>query len=367
MTLYDILGINSSASSEEIKAAYKTLAKKHHPDKNQGSSWHEEQFKRINQAYQILSNTTKRKQYDYLLEYELFQRQNYNRKPPQNPYKRPAPKKDEPITRPVYTYAPRNPKYEKEERKINIFVVSYYVVLLLVLGLFFGYRDTIRAKSSFEAAMESEKKGAYYEALGFYTKALAFDEEYTEAYERRGTLWINAYKNYGKALDDYTRAINSTYTPSPSLLFKRAKCYYMLRLYKLAITDLDVLLTEKEEKIDSVFFYKAESNYHLQQYKLAIPDYTNFIKIKPLSEEAFLNRGYSYYMNKEYTNALSDYDFSISQKPEIAKNYYNRGFIKFALQDSTQGCIDLNDSFLLGYSEAAKDLKKYCHTHIQIN
>ena len=78
-TLYDILGISPSASAEELKTAYKKLAKLYHPDKNQGSSWHEEQFKRVNQIYQLLSDPLKRKQYDNLLEYEAFQK----RRPPQ--------------------------------------------------------------------------------------------------------------------------------------------------------------------------------------------------------------------------------------------------------------------------------------------
>ncbi len=58
---YDILGVSKSASAAEIKKAYRTLAHKHHPDKNGGD---EAKFKEVNEAYQVLSNKEKRAQYD---------------------------------------------------------------------------------------------------------------------------------------------------------------------------------------------------------------------------------------------------------------------------------------------------------------
>lgn len=63
---YDILEINKNASSEIIKKAYTTLAKKYHPDlqENELKKDFEEKLKLINEAYEVLSNEEKRKQYD---------------------------------------------------------------------------------------------------------------------------------------------------------------------------------------------------------------------------------------------------------------------------------------------------------------
>lgn len=61
---YLILGIKHLASLDEIKAAYRELAKKFHPDKNPGNVEAEERFKEIQEAYAILSNTDKRRKYD---------------------------------------------------------------------------------------------------------------------------------------------------------------------------------------------------------------------------------------------------------------------------------------------------------------
>ncbi|WP_419726565.1 molecular chaperone DnaJ [Terrisporobacter petrolearius] len=61
---YDVLGVGKSADATEIKKAYRKLAMKYHPDKNPGDKEAEEKFKEINEAYEVLSDETKRKNYD---------------------------------------------------------------------------------------------------------------------------------------------------------------------------------------------------------------------------------------------------------------------------------------------------------------
>lgn len=61
---YELLGVNKTASADEIKKAYRKMAIKYHPDKNPGDKSAEEKFKEISHAYEILSDTTKRSQYD---------------------------------------------------------------------------------------------------------------------------------------------------------------------------------------------------------------------------------------------------------------------------------------------------------------
>ncbi|MDR2861559.1 MAG: DnaJ domain-containing protein [Syntrophobacterales bacterium] len=61
---YKILGVNKGASAEEIKKAYRKLALKYHPDKNPGNKEAEEKFKKLSEAYAVLSDDQKRKDYD---------------------------------------------------------------------------------------------------------------------------------------------------------------------------------------------------------------------------------------------------------------------------------------------------------------
>lgn len=63
---YKILGVTKTASAAEIKKAYRSLAKKYHPDKTKGDRAAEEKFKDISEAYEVLGDEEKRKQYDQL-------------------------------------------------------------------------------------------------------------------------------------------------------------------------------------------------------------------------------------------------------------------------------------------------------------
>ena len=61
---YEVLGVPKGASDSEIKSAYRKLAKKYHPDMNPGDAEAEKKFKEASEAYAILSDADKRKQYD---------------------------------------------------------------------------------------------------------------------------------------------------------------------------------------------------------------------------------------------------------------------------------------------------------------
>ncbi|MCI5071962.1 DnaJ domain-containing protein [bacterium] len=63
-SFYDILGVSKNASAQEIKKAYRALAKKYHPDVNQGDKAAEDKFKQVTEAYAVLSDEKKRQQYD---------------------------------------------------------------------------------------------------------------------------------------------------------------------------------------------------------------------------------------------------------------------------------------------------------------
>jgi curved DNA-binding protein CbpA len=71
---YQLMGLSREATGGEVRKAYRTLVMKYHPDKNRNDPDCEGRMKEINEAYQILGDEDKRRQYDLLL------RQSYNRR-----------------------------------------------------------------------------------------------------------------------------------------------------------------------------------------------------------------------------------------------------------------------------------------------
>lgn len=68
--LYEVLGVGRSASDDDIKKAYKSLARKYHPDLNQNNPAAEGMFQKLTRAYEVLADPAKRDQYDRALDEE---------------------------------------------------------------------------------------------------------------------------------------------------------------------------------------------------------------------------------------------------------------------------------------------------------
>jgi curved DNA-binding protein CbpA len=97
---YILLGIKNTASQEEIKLAFRKLAKEHHPDKNQGAESNDTLFKEIQEAYETLSSVEKRRKYDLKFSYV-------------DNYQRIRNKQYAPYTGNAYQYAQQQAQYEQ--------------------------------------------------------------------------------------------------------------------------------------------------------------------------------------------------------------------------------------------------------------
>ncbi len=146
---YEILGISSSATSGQVKVAYRRLALKYHPDKNPDTP-SDKKFIEISNAYRILSNLEKRRRYDQGLNVEiddnLAEDYQLRRRPP--PY--------------YYKYKPEKRIYStKDYRYATVTVIGIIIVAII----FPVYLLQVTSAKYYDKAISNYLNGRYYSAL----------------------------------------------------------------------------------------------------------------------------------------------------------------------------------------------------------
>ncbi|WP_026999084.1 J domain-containing protein [Eisenibacter elegans] len=251
---YQILGLDRQASAEDIKRAFKRLALQYHPDRNPDSPHAEEQFKRINEAYQTLSDEHKKWIYDLLGTAPAAATS-------------PGPVYPE-YTPPPPTYTP--PSANNETQPLTKRARKRWYQLTVVFGLFFivfaiyfhGWMNRYSARLNVSDAQEARAGGNYDEALGYLNSAKNFYPEYAAAHELEGDIYYENYQIYRYALKAYTKAIEYTDQPSPQLLFKAALSAYHTRQYTEAHQYLNQLIVLQPHNAEA-YYYRARSQYAL--------------------------------------------------------------------------------------------------------
>lgn len=179
---YAILGVSEDASQPEIKVAFKKLALRYHPDKNNGDPEMEERFKEVNQAYQVLSNPFEKARYDLNLRFGSYVQQEQYYPPPQPEAPRPSYRR-----RPVY-----------KERQINwrenwiatgyAFAFTFVVAAIVMIGITIkNYIDAqnlkellTKRREVFEGAKSKYKMGNVEEAIATINNMGVFMEGETD-------------------------------------------------------------------------------------------------------------------------------------------------------------------------------------------
>lgn len=195
---YQTLGVTEQASQAEIKSAFKQLALKYHPDRNQNDPDMEERFKEINHAYQVLSNPYEKARYDIHQKYGSPQ--------------------------PTYTYAeqpytpPRAGRRQYAEPKINYrenwIATAYawgftFIVAIIVMGIFGikNYYDAVKKeellaerRSIFENSQQLYATGDVDQALNLLNSLGVFFEAEQDMVEYKDnlfdTLLTNGFSSY---------------------------------------------------------------------------------------------------------------------------------------------------------------------------
>lgn len=207
---YSILGVSQNANAKEIKSAFRRLARQYHPDLNPGDSISAEKFKQISQAYDVLSDASKRRRYDR-----------------QIPMQQPAATKQTPTT----------PQTAQE----------YYD------------RGTLRAQNK-----------EYREAIQDYTQAIAINPKFVDAYLKRCEMRYKMGDHQG-VLDDCYEVFNIN-PQIVKAHYYQGRARYSLGYVQPAIDSYSFAIAQ-DKNYPQAYYYRGLAYKDLQNTALAVSDF----------------------------------------------------------------------------------------------
>lgn len=271
---YQILGVTKNATQSEIKSAYKTLAKKYHPDKHGGNEIAEEKFKLINEAYQTLSDTKKKANYDWSFfqkssdtntpeyKYQTSYTTNYHRNFSFGKFQ---PKDNEQRNRPS--------NYQKGNLKFYI-IAFICIIIIGSFGLTIGFfMNQYAAKEHLEKGNEYLSSKIYGKAYIEFETALSFDDKLADAYFGKAVVVLESTDNKEICLKLLTNAINVSEITNLTYVEKRAYCLYSLNKFDSAILDINKCLNDKNFQTANNFYFRGMCLSKIGQEKKCCADF----------------------------------------------------------------------------------------------
>ena len=360
--LYHVLEISEDATPEQIKSAFKQLAKKYHPDKNQGNLEMEKKFKEINEAHQILSNKYEKAKFDLKLNYQhTYQKQ------PQTPSYRP----------PHTQYQERRKQYtnRRPSSKQNNIATVYAFGFTFIIGLLIitgsqikEYYDTQKLntllaerKTTYTEAKANFEQGNYsnsfelMDSLRFYRPEEQYMKNfYTLLFKKTIEKGHQKYDKgeYFKAI--YLYEIIRKYAPHQSLFNLRkqlADAYHKTEQPTKAIAILKKFLVEQYEIIPSLIKIATIERDNLKNLEKAL-DYI-------LIAHRLAIKGYKIYYGEGYAFVINEKNIPVSHHllyNTLADIYLKKGDIEMAIKtadwnkyvwpDSSQSYIISGNAYL---------------------
>lgn len=258
LNYYQILGVSKSASQAEIKSAYKTLAKKYHPDKHSGNEVAEEKFKQINEAYQTLSDNQKKANYDWkFFQYETDSntpQYKYQTSYTTNYHRNFSFGKYQPVENDVNN-KPRNP----QKGNLKFYIIAFICIFIIgSFGLTVGYfMNQYAAKEHLEKGNEYLATKIYGKAYIEFETALTFNDKLADAYFGKAIVVLESTNNQEISIKLIDNAINVSDTIKLDYFEKRAYSFYAISNFKSALEDISLCLKTKKFQTANNFYFRG--------------------------------------------------------------------------------------------------------------
>ncbi|MEP0368632.1 MAG: DnaJ domain-containing protein [Cyclobacteriaceae bacterium] len=380
---YILLEISESATQTEIKAAFKKLAVRYHPDKHAGDEHMAERFKEINEAYQVLSNPYEKARYDIKL--------TYGRSAETTAYETP--------TRPAYKPIPKQYRRNYSEAKVDwrenwiatayafifTFIVASVVMLAIFIKNFYDEKQheelLLERRQRFEVAVENFRMGQIEDAL------LAFNEltPHMKEEEDMASYTTEIYSDFIEKAETHYYSLqfeNAIYyyelierfSPKKPIVLKEhlAKAYARInqpheaikmftQLLVLGYRNLDCYIAMAEIYRDQLGNLEEAKRYYVHANELAIKQYRSVYgrayplviqgkHLPPMHYNLFTSLAHIYLQLEMYEKALNTTDWNVQIWPDSAENYALAAMGHLALDHTAEACDNFLIASALGYN-----------------
>lgn len=344
---YDLLGVQTNATKEEIKSAYRNLALKYHPDRNPGDLHYEEKFKRITAAYNVLSDPQKKQQYDLKIFYSNNATNSTSYSSATRTYTRPKRKA---------TGQKINKQAEAKAKKVVFFFVTG--ILAFAISIYF-VMNHFAAEQYYEEGMYFQNKKAYEKAMEKYLLVLQVNPTHPKALEKLGDIKQEMIGDVKGAIEMYNQALHHSENPDPDLLKKKGKAHFSVYQYSEAEASFKsaIILNGID---DTAWYYLGEIYSIKGEYRLALDAYRQGKRQGELFPEVMYGESMALYHLAEYKESIKILDTLISKVPQNPYYLLLRGRAKGLCGDSSEACTDFLRADLLGVSRGSILAEYYC-------
>jgi tetratricopeptide (TPR) repeat protein len=387
---YDVLGVSRTASSVQIKVAFKKMAMRYHPDRNPGKKEAEEQFKLLNEAYHTLSDPTKRSRYDsrfHIITEELndayWQEIRYKR------YQQWRQAQDK--------------RYRLDKNYFRIQGLAF-LVFLIISGFCFAIIHTahyyVRQQEMQKWRLNSQQlahvnglfgEGKFHDAFTMIQVMeekdpldfrFGFTRDSLVAALRKQADTEFRDKDFTTAVTHYLVLKNYEHPVRYETLENLSMCQYYLGNYKESLEALKHLHNQQPgdlglvyeigrinlEKLDNA----EEALHYFTMGKKLFKDnlsrvYGNAFQIVMNPQDApdiyysiFKERALANIKLGYYKDAITDCNWAVFLRPEDGQGYYLRAIANINIKDFGQVCDDIQQAKQYGFEAANPLSKQYC-------
>ncbi len=345
---YNILGIQPDATSGQIKVAYRRLALKYHPDKNPDNLLAEEKFIQITEAYEILSDPTKRDKYDHGIEIEIndaFEEFRTRRRPPPYYY---------------YKYKPEKKIYTKRD---YVYATASVIAIVIIAIVFPVYLLQVSSEKYYNKAISLYMDGKYYSALHNVDLSIKdLSSTNSEACALASVILVHRLQKYDFAMRYINKGLD--YDPDDSLAsefhYLKGICLAKNQKPNQALEEFSLVQNFNSTYDSSLFRSAVILTYASTEFDSAQVLLDHLIERNRNHYAAAYFKGIIFEKKADHFNAYNAFADLVDKPFNQAAIYYHlaRSEIKLNLTDSA--CVHLNIASRYNLLEAKQLKNLYC-------